>query len=225
MSNLHTAADPVLEGMAEFFTARVDGYDPHMLRNVEGCKEAYPLLASLLPPDSSRMLDLGCGTGLELDFIFQRFPNIKVTGIDLTKSMLSALEAKHPDKDLHLICGDYFSTDFGKNMFDCAVSVESLHHFTKDSKLELYRRLFDALMPGGCYLECDYMVDTQAEEDFFFAEIARLRKSQGIADDLFVHYDTPCTIENQLALLRQAGFVQVEHRFRKGGTSVIVAQK
>lgn len=220
-----SAADPMLEEMSVFFTARLEGYDPHMLANVEGCKEAYPLLASLLPPESSRLLDLGCGTGLELDFIFQRFPAMQVTGIDLTEPMLEALRGKHPDKQLRLICGDYFSTDLGKGIFDCAVSVESLHHFAKERKLALYRRLFDALAPGGCYLECDYMVETQAEEDFFFAECARLRKAQGIPEETFIHYDTPCTVENQLTLLRRAGFSRVEHRFRKGATSVIVAQK
>ncbi|WP_404989166.1 hypothetical protein [Clostridium culturomicium] len=30
-----------MEKMSDFFTARVEGYDEHMLTNVEGCKEAY----------------------------------------------------------------------------------------------------------------------------------------------------------------------------------------
>ena len=64
----------LLETMSDFFTARVDGYDEHMLRDVEGCKEGYPLMASLIPTNTRRLLDLGCGTGLELDEIFKLYP-------------------------------------------------------------------------------------------------------------------------------------------------------
>ena len=38
-----------LETMSDFFTARVEGYDEHMIANVEGCKEGYPKMASLIP--------------------------------------------------------------------------------------------------------------------------------------------------------------------------------
>ena len=60
-----------MERMDDFFTARVDGYDEHMLTNVEGCKEAYVEMAKLLPQNCNTLLDLGCGTGLELDEIFK----------------------------------------------------------------------------------------------------------------------------------------------------------
>jgi len=39
-------------------------------------------------------LDLGCGTGLELDFIFARAPNARVTAIDISSEMLAKLKAK-----------------------------------------------------------------------------------------------------------------------------------
>ena len=217
--------DPVLEPMADFFAARVEGYDAHMLANVEGCREAYPLVAELVPAEARHILDLGCGTGLELDYLLPQRPALQVTGIDLSDTMLTALRAKHPDKSLHLICSDYFAVELGAQAFDCALSVESLHHFSHARKLDLYRKLHAALVPGGCYIECDYMVDTQAEEDFFLRENARLRQEQGLDADGFFHYDTPFTVDNQMALLRQAGFSRVEHRFRKGNTSVILAVK
>ena len=57
----------MLEKMDEFFAARVAGYDEHMLSEIEGSKEFYPYTASLLPGhEGARVLDLGCGTGIEL---------------------------------------------------------------------------------------------------------------------------------------------------------------
>ena len=56
----------MLEKMGAFFDARLDGYDEHMLTDIEGAGEFYPFTASLLP--EGNILDLGCGTGLELGF-------------------------------------------------------------------------------------------------------------------------------------------------------------
>ena len=215
----------MLETMSDFFTARTDMYDEHMLTEVEGCKEGYKKMATLVPSDCERLLDLGCGTGLELDEIFKSLPRLKVTGIDLTQAMLQKLREKHPDKDMTLICGDYFATDFGESEYDCAVSFQTMHHFPKDKKLGLYKRLYDSLKDSGVYIECDYMVLTQDEEDHWFSENVRLRKEQDIDSDEFYHYDTPCTVDNQIALLENAGFTSVEQVFRMENTVMLVARK
>ena len=56
-----------LEKMDDYFAARVEGYDDHMRTNIEGSSQFYAYTASLLPQEpDSRVLDLGCGTGLEL---------------------------------------------------------------------------------------------------------------------------------------------------------------
>lgn len=214
-----------LEPMSDFFTARIDGYDEHMLRDVEGCKEGYIKMAELVPERTEKLLDLGCGTGLELDEIFKLFPSISVTGIDLTQAMLDRLKAKHPDKKLDLICGDYFAVDFGENKFDCAVSFQTMHHFTHKKKTELYKKICKALKIGGVYIECDYMVETQEEENHWFAENERIRKEQNIPLDEFFHYDTPCTIDNQIAMLKKAGFAKIEKVFRMENTTMLVARK
>ena len=215
----------MLEAMSDFFTARTEMYDEHMLTEVEGCKEGYKKMASLLPEDCETLLDLGCGTGLELEAIYSLFPRLKVTGIDLTKAMLDKLRDKFPNKDMTLICGDYFQEPFGVNVFDCAVSFQTMHHFPKDKKLSLYKKLRESLKDGGEYIECDYMVLTQAEEDYWFSENERLRREQGIVDDEFYHYDTPCTVDNQAELLKKAGFSSVEQVFRVENTTMLVAKK
>ncbi|HNX14211.1 MAG TPA: class I SAM-dependent methyltransferase [Oscillospiraceae bacterium] len=213
-----------MEKMNEFFAARVDSYEEHMLSGVEGSKEAYIKMAQLLPKSCKNLLDLGCGTGLELDEIFKLFPDLDVIGIDLTQEMLDKLMQKHPDKHLNLICGSYFDVDLGKSEYDCAVSFQTLHHFSHEIKIGLYRKLIDALKPGSCYIECDYMVETQEEEDLYYSENARKRKEQGIPDGEFYHYDTPCTVQNQIEMLRTAGFKHVEMVFRISCTTILAAE-
>ena len=214
-----------MERMDDFFEARVLGYDAHMLENVPGCAEGYEKMAELLPESTKALLDLGCGTGLELERIFTRFPDLAVTGIDLTKAMLEMLESKFGGKDLRLIHGSYFDVDFGKKQYDAAVSFETMHHFTQEKKQGLYTRLCEALKPGGIYIECDYMVLTDEEEDHWFAENSQIRRELGIPEDEFYHYDTPLTVAHQIDALQESGFSEVRMVWRKENTTIITAQK
>ena len=94
----------MLEQMGAFFEARLDGYDEHMRSSIESAREFYPFTARQLPQATgAKILDLGCGTGLELEEYFALNPGAKVTGIDLAAGMLRALEGKFPGKDLTLI--------------------------------------------------------------------------------------------------------------------------
>ena len=216
----------MLEKMDLFFEARISDYDEHMLRDIEGAREFYPFTASLLPrQDGARVLDLGCGTGLELEYYFRLAPRALVTGIDLSERMLAALKQKFPVKNLQLIQGSYFDLPLGENRYDGAVSVESLHHFTKEEKLGLYKKLYAALKDGGCFILTDYFADLPEQEVFFRGELLRLKAEQGLSDRDFYHYDTPLTLEHETEALREAGFREVTDLKRWGATHCIRAVK
>jgi SAM-dependent methyltransferase len=218
-------AREALEKMADFFAARVDMYDNYMLQNVEGAAEAYAELAKHIPAGTQTLLDLGCGTGLELAEIFRLHPHIHVTGIDLTQAMLDKLSEKYKDKSVVLICASYLSYDFGTAIYDGVISFETMHHLTHEEKIGLYKNIHRALKPGSKYIECDYMVDTQEEEDYGF-DVSRSRRAENaVPEDECYHIDTPCTMDNQIKLFLQAGFVRAEKVWRKGATTIIVADK
>ena len=200
--------DEPLEGMDAFFDARVDNYEIHMAR----WETHYRWMARLLPPGICTLLDLGCGTGLELGPIFRRFPDLSVTGVDLSADMLKRLARKHTEKRLSLLCADYFACDLGKSRFDAAVSFETLHHYTVLQKTALFAKVRCALKPGGCYLQCDYIATSQAMEDAAMAECARRRIRDRVPEDAFVHFDTPLTLAHEMQALRDAGFATVELR-------------
>lgn len=216
----------MLERMNEFFNKRLDGYDEHMMTTIESSDVFYPFTADCLPKgNSAKTLDLGCGTGLELEHYFRLNPSAKITGIDLTESMLNALKNKFPEKELTLICGSYFDVPFDENAFDAAVSVESLHHFTKDEKIPLYTKLCKSLKDNGYFILTDYFALTNEDEKAFRNELLRLKKEQGIDDNEFYHYDTPLTVEHETEALHQAGFSPVEVLNNWGATFTIKANK
>lgn len=216
----------MLERMDCFFEARLDGYDEHMRRDIESADEFYPFTAERLPAaPNCWILDLGCGTGLELEELFLRNPSAKVTGIDLSQGMLSALKKKFVDRDVSLIVGSYFSVPFGVDAFDAAVSVESLHHFTKEEKIPLYAKLCRALKKNGYFILTDYFSPSDEAEREYRNEYLARKAQQGILDDALYHYDTPLTVEHEREALLQAGFTTVEVLRRWGQTYCLKADR
>jgi tRNA (cmo5U34)-methyltransferase len=197
-----------------------------MMTNIEAADEFYPYTAKQLPTtENCHILDLGCGTGLELGKYYLLNPSARITGIDLSQGMLSTLKKKFADKDITLICGSYFDVPFGMSLFDGAVSVESLHHFTKVEKVPLYTKLHKALKDGRYFVLTDYFSLTDEEEQMHRQNLIELKAEQGIADDEFYHYDTPLTVRHETEALLDAGFSSVEVLKNWGATYTIKAVK
>ena len=216
----------MLEKMSDFFEARLDGYDEHMMTNIESANEFYPFTARQLPiAESSCVLDLGCGTGLELKEYYKLNSSAKVTGIDLSRGMLNELKRKFAGKEMTLILGSYFDVPLGENVFDAAVSVESLHHFTKEEKLGLYSKLHTALKDNGYFILTDYFALSDDEERMHRQNLITLKAAQGITDNEFYHYDTPLTVKHESEALIEAGFASVEVLKSWGATHTLKAVK
>ena len=220
----------MLEKMDLFFENRLKEYEEHMLSAIEGAREFYPFTAAQLPlEEGCEVLDLGCGTGLELDAYFARNPGACVTGIDLSEAMLGALAKKFPDKcsdkKLRLIHGSYFDVWLEEEAYDAAVSVESLHHFTGEQKTFLYRKLCRALKANGFFILTDYFAESNELEREYFRSFEQMKREQNISDDGFYHYDTPLTVEHEMELLREAGFSRVWILKNWGATYTIRAER
>lgn len=74
-----------LEEMSSFFNRRAEIYDSHMLDELsltEFYDEIEQCMAECKGPD--KVLDLGCGTGLELERLFKLYKDACVTAIDLS---------------------------------------------------------------------------------------------------------------------------------------------
>lgn len=211
----------MLEEMGEFFNLRAREYEDHQKTAILGAEEFYPFASSLLP--DGKILDLGCGSGLELEDYFKEHPRASVTGIDLSTELLKLFEEKFQGKSFQLILGSFFEIPFPENAFDAAISSEALHHFPKEQKERLYRKLLPALKEGGYFVLVDYFADTDETERYFFEELKRLKQREGV-EGLF-HYDTPLTEAHEKELLLSSGFSKVETLKRWAATSVLVAYR
>lgn len=221
-NSLRQERNTEIEEMTDFFSKRMDIYENVHLEHWE---KEYAHIADYFDEELYTLLDIGCGTGLELEAIYNRFPKVKVTGIDLSEDMLNKLQAKYKNKEIELILADYFEYPFGKEKYDAALSFETLHHFEYEKKQKIYDKLFQAIKPDGYYIECDYIACCDEEETLCLEQYEYKRSINKIPDNVFVHIDIPLTLEHQIELMKNAGFNDIRVLYENCGTMLIKAKK
>ena len=216
------------EPMGEFFDRRAEGYDEHMRRSVESFDAFYDAVADAVDATDApvRILDLGVGTGLEVERILERAPNAQVTGVDLSTGMLTRLKRKLATRlsQIRLVHDSFLGFEFGDAVYDAVVSVMALHHWLPDVKRQLYRRIYVALRPGGRFVNGDYIVDADTLRRMKGTSF-RIVAPSGHDGDTPHHIDIPLPFEVESALLRDVGFTEITVPFATTTACVLVATK
>lgn len=199
------------EKMGAFFDVRADGYDEHMFSFGGGA--SYAKLEACIPEtaDAVRILDIGCGTGIELDSIWRHAPNAHITCVDLSRGMLDLLIENHRQhlNQIAVVEASYVDWAYPKEAFDLVISSNTMHHFWETEKVGIYKKVLSCLKPGGAYIENDFIVDEWWERQY--------RKRYNLFVDVLgrtpkggeFHIDIPFTIKRQTRLLVEAGFKDV----------------
>jgi len=108
--------------------------------------EAELILEFLNPGPEDRILDAGCGTGIfSLDILVA---GAQVTGIDISRPMLSYACSKTMNHPFFGVQGDMLRLPFHDNCFNKAVSITALE-FIADASSAV-DELFRVAQPGGC---------------------------------------------------------------------------
>ena len=102
-------------------------------------------LLAQLPVPCAKVLEVGCGAGRLARAIAER--GATVTGIDASPEMIRlARERSEGHARLEFICADFTVHPLGAGIYDCVVSVATLHHVPAVPTLE---RMKSLIRPGG----------------------------------------------------------------------------
>ncbi|NKE35397.1 class I SAM-dependent methyltransferase [Natronococcus sp. JC468] len=114
---------------------------------------ATELLARFLEslPDSSRVLDAGCGQGTP---VLERLgESTTAVGLDFSRAQLAL--AADSEADAALVQGEMTSLPFGRSTFDAAVAYWSLIHVPTGDQSAVLDEFARVLKPGGRALVCE----------------------------------------------------------------------
>jgi tRNA (cmo5U34)-methyltransferase len=107
------------------------------------------------PGASPSILDIGAGTGLLSALLLQRYPDASLTALDISEEMLKVAKKRFAgNTNVRYIIGDYVTTDLG-GRYDLICSALSIHHLMHEDKRDLYQRIYQALNPGGIFVNAD----------------------------------------------------------------------
>ena len=216
------------EKMQEFFDKRADSYDKHMQDNVTNFTDFYKKIAEPIKKTKTKIkvLDLGCGTGLELEYIFQKAPNARVTGIDLSEKMLEKLKAKYQHKieQITLIRETYLEKELKENHYDYIISVMSFHHLIYEKKKDLYLKIYNSLKDKGKYIEGDYIVSLEKEKRLLREFKENIKQDEKAKEGLY-HIDIPFSLKTQKKLLAEVGFNELNEIFSEDESAIYEVKK
>lgn len=173
--------------------------------HVAGAPLAKQVVASVNPGGSRALLDVGGGSGTYTIAFLRAVPEMKATIFDLPEVIEMARERLSEEGLLDrttLVSGSYYEQELPRG-FDLALLSAIIHSNSQEDNLDLYKKIFRSLNPGGRLLVRDHVMDadrTRPKDGAIFAINMLVGTSGG---------GTYTYQEIESALL-QAGFKQIK---------------
>jgi tRNA (cmo5U34)-methyltransferase len=180
---------------------------------------------------SPAILDIGAGTGLMSEFVMQRVGAASLYLLDesseMTAKALIRLEQYKPTRFLQSMTEPLPNIEF-----NAVVSSVAIHHLTNDEKRNLYERIFEALAPGGVFVNAEQVLGETGWEEKLYDEM-HIGGARALGSDEEeirgarerMSYDKSATLSEQVAWLREIGFVQAGTFFQWGRFTVFAGWK
>lgn len=215
--------------------ARVAQYDAAM--NIMHPNRAHmaEIVCAMLPFASNEavtVLDLGTGTGFLCEYLLRAFPQAHIIAVDGAAAMMQQAQARLHERAKALTWQICTFQELARNAsalpaLDAVASCFALHHLSAEEKRELYHALFGKIRRDGWLINADLVAlpNTHLEARYqhlrclgiqrrtrerlgeqktlqtISAELAQLEREDG---------DQPLRLEEDLQLLRNAGFQEVD---------------
>lgn len=221
-------------GIKAHFDSEADEFDGIIKNLIPYYFQMVGAIINSIPFDKDTpisVIDLGCGTGTIAKSIKDVFPNAKITCVDISENMLKI--AKRKIGEGTYICSDFYNFDFKKN-YDVIASSLALHHLaTISDKLDFYQKIFDALKPGGIFVNADIVLasteNLQARnmmkwKDFMIKSVA-VEQVENKWIPTYYEEDRPISIHEHFSLLEKAGFSDLDVVWKYYNFAVYMAVK
>lgn len=218
-----------MTSMAErVFTATAASYDEERARLIPGYERFYGWAVALVPAEARRVLDLGAGTGLLTERLRARLPGVEVELVDVSEAMLArAQERFRGVEGVSFRVTDYARGELGRDA-DAVVSALSIHHLEDEGKRALFGRVYEALGPGGVFVNADQVLGPTAvlEQRYRTAWLDGVRAlgatERQVEESLFRQQADRCApVEAQMGWMREAGFREVDCWYKDGCFAVM----
>lgn len=214
----------------------VESYDQHIRKLIPGYElihlQVHAMLEKLVPAQAEIVV-VGCGTGYELAYLAQQFPQWRFCAIDPALNMLKQaqqyLKQLQLDERIRFVLADSRVLVEMLEQFDAALAILVSHFVPIEHKLGFFQDIAGSLKSGGICLSYDLMQFQYPEQPQVLKKMAQLtglaeQQAEKMLERLQSDFHL-ISIETMLALQRQAGFQQVQQYSQVVNYAGIFAQK
>ncbi len=182
--------------------------------------------------EPKRIIDLGAGTGLLTYFWYQQCPNSEYVLVDIADEMLNVARKRFESIGNVSYQIENYIDKLPDGFFDTVISALSIHHLEDEDKAKLFTRIYNSLLSGGLFINYDQFCAGQAEiNNWFNSYWENHLATSGLTDkdiELWKErrkLDKECSVEQEVDMLKNAGFNIVKCVYSYQKFSVIVAIK
>jgi SAM-dependent methyltransferase len=188
------------------------------------------LAAKHYVPDARRIADLGCGDGLLARVLLGQYAEATAVLVDHSPPMLALAEESMTEyAGRHVILehdlSEPLQSAIGVDPFDVIVSCYAIHHLPDGLKRTLYGGIFEALRPGGIFINVEHVASPDARQEALFDDVLidnlvnlTGRDRESVAAGYHSRPDKPdnilTSVDLQLAWLRDLGYEHVDCYFK-----------
>lgn len=137
-----------------YYGSATDSLIDGQVNLTEACLKYYPGL------EGKRLLEIGCGNGVQSMYTLQNYHAEWVTGLDFNPENVALATRIAAQKGLTSI--DFVHSDaqnmtaIPDNSYDCVLNVESAFHYP--DKPAFFREIYRVLRPGGTFVIADILM-------------------------------------------------------------------
>ncbi len=219
------------KSVAAAFEASAAGYDDGRRRLLPELDAFYGMVVDLVrmhAPDARSILDLGAGTGLLSALVAEAVPGAAMTLADISPAQLDIARTRFGDmgRAARIITGDFCAMPLS-GPYDAVISSLAIHHVEDDEKRRLFEKVFEALAPGGVFINAEQVAGpndrvTAAYHDYWTAK----SREAGATDadfaeaEIRMEHDRCAMLDDQLGWLKAIGFIDVDCWYKSGFLAV-----
>ncbi|WP_456479349.1 carboxy-S-adenosyl-L-methionine synthase CmoA [Nautilia sp.] len=225
-----------IEKQFEFDEEVASVFDDMLNRSVPFYKENLSLQIDILEnflEEQDAVADLGSSTGTFLIELAKRKKNLSLTGIDNSEAMIKRArnKAKAFGVNVNFVNADFLTYEFGELK---AVIANYTVQFVRPLKREkLIRKIYDSLKKEGVFLMSEKLVTENKKLNKIMIDIYYLyKKRMGYSEyeiarkrEALENVLIPYTMQENIEMLKNAGFEDIEVVFRWNNFATFIAFK